>query len=314
MNEFLKKYLLLSSIIVIYSLFAFTASAASEIDVEYASGININQNELFKASNIYPGWSNSETIRVTNKSELDSTNIYFNFDTKGRSKLSKKLKLYVVRISDKNYRIGGEGDRKNLKEADDKNLYVDKLEPGESKKYKIKIVFDKDADNSYQGTSFKFNIDFSMESKNDSGATEQDILAHQGRETFTGQSPQDSSEDGTQTENDDSDEALVAGAHSENNDQEVIGASDCVSWPLRNWFLLLITYIAIFSFNSFYKIKNDKNKIRWFWQFIYTCLAILVWYLFDGCKTFQWFPIAIIIAGAANYEIYLTLVKNNIKD
>ncbi|MFC1608733.1 hypothetical protein ACFL16_02060 [Patescibacteria group bacterium] len=313
MNEFFKKNILTLSITLLLILFGFTAQAENKIDVEYSSGTNINQNDIFKANDIYPGWSKSETIKVSNDSETDSVNLYFNFDTKGTSKLSKKLKIYVIRTSNNSYRIGGEGDRQTLHKIDDKNLYTDHLEPGESNNYKIKLVFDKDAGNEYQESSVKFNIDFSVEAKTEEGVTEEEILIEQDREDFTGLPPEEENTDNeeiTDTEN----ESSVAGAQAENTGNVSGKQNSCESWPLQKWLLILLAYLLAFNFNSFYKLSTDYERIRWFWQIIYTALTILIWYLFDECRYFPWFPIATIISGAASYEYYLHRVKQKLRD
>ncbi|MFZ2882717.1 MAG: hypothetical protein WA019_06610, partial [Candidatus Moraniibacteriota bacterium] len=178
--------LLMMSLVLAFISLGNVAKAVDKIDVEYPVGTNIDGDDIFDADNIYPGWQDSKTIRVKNRSTTDDTNLYFKFDVNGDKKLAKKLKLYVIRTSDNDYRIGGAGDRWNLKEADDESLYVDNLSTGESERYKIKIKFDEDAGNEYQGLKTKFDIDFTIESENAGAGTEAEILAAEGRTGFTG--------------------------------------------------------------------------------------------------------------------------------
>lgn len=312
MTKFFKKHITIT-LIAFFILCGSTAQAENKLDIEYLSGSNINEDNLFKADHIYPGWSKSETIRITNESKDDEVNLYFNFKTKEKSRLAKKLKIYVIRKSDNNYRIGGEGDRKNLKEINNGNLYTDHLDPEESSLYKIKIVFDKDAGNEYQGKSVKFNLNFKIEERVNEDATEEEIFEAQGRADFTGLPPEESNEKNQVTvENQDNSE--VAGAQSESTDENIMGAQDsCQSWSLKTWILILIAYFTIFNFNNFYKLSANHKKIRWFWQLTYTALTIVIWYLFDNCRYFTWLPIVTVLLGAGSYEYYLYRVKQKIQ-
>lgn len=274
------------------------ALAVDEIDVEYPVGTNINGNDIFNEDNILPGWEDSKTIRVRNKSTTDDTNLYFKFDVNGDKKLAGKLKLYVIRVADNNYRIGGLGDRWDLKEADEKKLYVDKLSATEGERYKIKIKFDEDAGNEYQGLETDFDIDFTIESEDAGSGTEGEILASEGR-IVSGEPPAEEALE---------EEAGVVGG------EEVAGAEEalCESWPLWVWIVLLILYAALFNFSSFREIK-EANKIRWFWQAVYTIAALVIWYFFDKCRMYQWFPLVVVIIGMVSYWYYLHILRNSVR-
>lgn len=78
----------------------------------------------------------------------------------------------------------------------------------------------------------------------------------------------------------------------------------CLSLPENAWVLLVGVYIALIIFNLTYKIREEKN-IRWFWESLYTILALLAWYYFDECRTHNWFPPVIIETGLIIYAFYL---------
>jgi len=286
-----------------------TAHAKNEISVKHVTGKNITNGKIFNATNIYPGWSESKIIRIKNESETDNANIYFKFETKNHCELEKKLKLYVIRVNDKNYRIGGTGDHWTIKEADGKNLYIDKLEPQEKKYYKIKVKFEEQSGNEYQNLSFKFDLDFKIKS-DASNETEEEILASQNRTNFTGTFSENKTED-TVAENN---------LENQKDSGEILGASileegtqkQCQSWPLIKWILALITYLGILNFNNFYKIEKDQ-KTRWFWQLTFTMLAIVIWTIFDECRYYSWFPTVTLLTGLMSYMLYLGKIGSEFK-
>lgn len=282
--------------LVLFSLGIFfvapKALAADEIDVEYPVGTNIGGDNIFDEDNIYPGWSETKTIRVRNASTTDDVNLYFTFAIDGNTKLAEKLKLYVVRVSNGSYRIGGAGDRWTLKEADDENLYVDKLDRAggvnDSRRYEIKIKFDEGAGNEYQKLETDFDIDFAIESEAATeGLTETEILAAQGR-TVTGAPP------------------AVEGITAEAGEEApgVAGVETvCSEWPLWVWILLLIIYAAVFNYSSFR--QGLENKIHWFFPALETAVIFALWYFFEKCRLYHWYPYAIVIIALISYFIYL---------
>ena len=140
MNKFLGKIIIIGALL----FFAFPALAKNKIDVEYLSGRNLSEEKLFETEVITPGWSQSEVIRIENGSSEDDVNLYINFDIEGGRILAGALKLYVIEQGSGKYRVGGTGDRYDLKEAYEKGaLFIDRLSAGKGKKYRIKIVLQK---------------------------------------------------------------------------------------------------------------------------------------------------------------------------
>ncbi|HRY82782.1 MAG TPA: hypothetical protein P5232_03740 [Candidatus Moranbacteria bacterium] len=270
------------------------ALADDEIDVEFLSGENVDGDDIFDESNIYPGWEQSKTIRVENESTTDDTNLYFTFDVNGDKKLAKKLKLYVIRDSDDNYRIGGEGDRWTLEEADEEELYVDRLETEESERYKIKIKFDEDAGNEYQGLETNFDIDFKIESEIAEGGTtattESEILSEEGR-VVSG----------------------VAGAENQAGENEKIAGLEnrCQSWPKWVWILVLVIFAIIFVLDA--RKNYKREEYGWKIALLWTILAVAFWYYFDKCREFEWFLYGSIIIAIVLHFAFLYFLRKKIK-
>lgn len=292
MDQFLRKTIWLGAVLLILSV-AFGVRAEDKIDVEYKVGTNLDGKDIFNEDNILPGWSETKTIRVQNDSETDEVNLYFKFDLKSGLDLAKELKLYVIRKTDGSYRIGGSGDRYNLEKADGEgDLYVDGLDPGESHQYKLKIKFNEDAGNEFQGLETEFDIDFHIESQEADNRTEEEILAFQGR-VVTGEAPEE--EVGEEEE--------VQGVVSEEEGEVAGEKTICKSLPLWFWIVALIVFI-ILSFISTKNTQESKAKSHFIWQLIGVVLLVIIWYLFDKCPYYKWFPIAIIIVGILNHLYY----------
>jgi hypothetical protein len=276
------------------------AYAKDEIDVKYVTGKKLSDQKVVSEKNIYPGWSEQRKVRVQNESETDTVDLYIKFKDVSGKKLAGKIKIYVIR-NDGSYRLGGTGDHWTLKKASGKNFYIDKLDPQESKHYKIKFVFDKNAGNEYQDISSKFDVRLKIEGEK-STTSEEEILISQERSTFTGEPPAD--EPGEEIESEES-------PATQEGSGEILGVSDseepkdqCQSWPLIKWVLALIAYLGILNFNNFYRVEFDQ-RVRWFWQLIFTILIVVVWTIFDECRLYTWFPTVSIFTGLASYMLYL---------
>jgi len=301
MNTFLRKTIWLSAI-MLFMVVGFGAQAEDKIDVEYPVGTNLNSDDIFNENNILPGWSESKTIRVENDSETDDVNLYFKFDLKSGDDLAKELKLYVIRKSDGSYRIGGAGDRYDLEKADDEgDLYVGRLDPEESNQYEIKVKLDESIGNEFQGLESKFDIDFQIESRTADDRTETQILADQGR-VVTGEAPEE--EAGEPGES-------VQGVISEEEGEIAGEETMCASWPLWFWILALIVF-TILSLISTRNIEEEKAGKHFTWQLVGVAIMLFIWYLFDKCPHYKWFPVAIIIAGIGNH-VYFRMFKSRKK-
>lgn len=302
-----RNFLFVLGIVFSFSFFINSAKAEDRIDVEYPVGTNLNGDEIFNAENIYPGWEDSKTIRVENDSEDEEVDLYFTFDVNGDKTLANKLKLYVIRVEDDSYRIGGEGDRQDLEDADDEELYVDRLSPTKGKEYRVKIKFDEDAGNEFQGLEAKFDIDFEIESESAATQTEEEILAGQGRSGFTGEAPVEEGDEGVE------EEATVQGEQEGGADDINVGGvgDECRWWPLWVWVVALIIFAGIFIFSLFYKFKEQKEGQypRRFTPAVLVVAVLAFWHFFDKCDEHRWFAITSAIGAAVVYLIYLYMFK-----
>ncbi|MFZ2975522.1 MAG: HYR domain-containing protein [Candidatus Moraniibacteriota bacterium] len=100
--------------------------------------------------------------------------------------------------------------------------------------------------------------------------------------------------------NQESDGEEVKGAQS---NPEVAGTEKkCSEWPLWVWILLLLAYVGIFSFSTFNKYKERKN-LPWVSQAIELAVILAIWYFYETCRLYKWFPWTAIALGAIIYAI-----------
>ncbi len=309
MNIIIKKSILLLAVFVLFG-FGSNVQAQNvsedgdiEIDVQYGSGNNlgddIDGDALFDEDNIYPGWSESKKVIVVNKSEEYVTELYIEFNLDDGNTLADELKIYVIRVEDDSYRVGGVGDHYTLEEIDAEGaLYIDKLEPEENELYEVKLKFDEGAGNETQGKSTQFDIDFALGGIQTEGESENAILAAQGRNEWTGDAPVDEI-DGGKTEE------LISGAtvievgdnYNESGNGKIKGASTCRSWPLLVWIIITVIYGIIAMLIGKGVTTFQEKKIALFWQMLLLVGVIVVWYFFDVCRYYYWMPIISIIGG-----------------
>lgn len=86
----------------------------------------------------------------------------------------------------------------------------------------------------------------------------------------------------------------------------------CATLPAEIWIFLLVAYLFILVFNLSYGFGKSK-KIRWFWEGLFTFLAIYAWYGYDGCRTFIWFPLYVMKLGIIIYLFYIYLMADKLK-
>ncbi len=242
-KKIIKSVGFLTAILAVNLLFSLNvARAADKIDVEFPVGTNISGSKIFDYSNIAPGWEESKTIRVENDSSDYDVNLFFTVDLKsGKKKLAEKLKFYVIRVTDGSYRIGGAGDRYDVEEADGTKLFVDRLSKEKGKEYRIKIVFDKEAGNEYQGLESVFDLEFRIDAIEVEAETEVQILANQGR-VVTGEPP---IVEGEQTSKER--EVVVGEGESEENGVGVAGSQEQRDgWAWLFWTLGSAGFLGIF--------------------------------------------------------------------
>lgn len=300
----MKKDFLKTILFTLLTAFAFQMVNVSKVSAEDKITVKLNDsngqhlqgNELFKVDNIYPGWSQTKTIYVKNKSVNYDTDLYFLLDVNGDKKLAKELKLYVTRLgSNQSVRIGGSGDRYDLDSADDEELFLDRLSKDAGKRYRIKIKFDKDAGNEFQGLSTEFDMDFTIKGIIDPNQTEEEILAIQNRvvpaENLTeeeaeaevlGEKTPTISEEGA------GDEGIVEGA-----------TTDCKNtnkWP---WVIALAILATILFINAWK--KNKEEGYGWIFDTAAVVILIIAWYFLENCHLLRWVPVSAIVIGIVTH-------------
>lgn len=87
----------------------------------------------------------------------------------------------------------------------------------------------------------------------------------------------------------------------------------CASLPQGAWVLLLGAYVFLIIFNLSFEFRKRK-KIQWFWESLYTVLALLAWYDFDECRQNNWFAQSVIIEGIVIYGFYFYYFSQKIKN
>ncbi|MCX6766114.1 MAG: hypothetical protein NT136_04115 [Candidatus Moranbacteria bacterium] len=87
----------------------------------------------------------------------------------------------------------------------------------------------------------------------------------------------------------------------------------CSSLPEGLWVFLLGAYLFLILFNLSYGFEKD-NRLRWFWESLYTILALIAWDRFDGCRENSWFAPTVIEVGIIIYAFYLYYFKKKLAE
>ncbi|MCX6766115.1 MAG: hypothetical protein NT136_04120 [Candidatus Moranbacteria bacterium] len=268
---------------------------ASHACAEVKIDINPEDDPLFDVKNAAPGYSKTKEVRAENVG-TEAEDLYLNIDDVSNDDLADELKFYLTDKSSGKYFIGGPGDRFTLHEMDKAgDVFIERLEPGESNRYEVKVKFDEEAGNEFQDEKVKFDMVFGFGILTALGAPPPYRPGQAaGAVTEEGVTPEAAAEAGPGAE------GLVA------------GEEECV--PVRWWIfaLILAAYVLLMIFTLSYRFQEQKS-IRWFWQVIYTVLALIGWYYLDRCRTNTWFVYATIISGFAIYLAYLYFFRKKIQ-
>ena len=296
MNEIIKKGIFVFAGLLLFGCSFSTVFASEYIDVEYPVGTNLNGGKIFSEKNIYPGWSKSKLIRVGNKSDTDSANLYFTFDVTKGKKLAKKLKayIYILRKKSHNYDLV---ETKTL--SSDKDIKIGQLGPNEKRQYKIKIEFDKAAGNEYQGKEVNFDIAFNIRQKViSSGNLSQQVSNNQNLRNASGEGNKINNIENNQNKN-----GNVAGVNKKNSGKTLGEESVCRSLPRWVWILATLVFFGLSLFST-KKTKKEKIRQHFSWQLGGVAGAIALWYFFDKCQHYKWFPIMVVVIGILNHLYY----------
>ncbi|MEK9151566.1 MAG: hypothetical protein AAB547_02955 [Patescibacteria group bacterium] len=87
--------------------------------------------------------------------------------------------------------------------------------------------------------------------------------------------------------------------------------SPCPTLPIGIWIFLLAAYVALLIFNFSYTFRQAARP-QWFWETLYTALALIGWYAWDGCRDHIWFPFAVVQFGLITFAIYAYLLEKRL--
>lgn len=252
------------------------ADAQVVIDVNW----NSQEDPTLEDNSFVPGDSKSHDIKVTNEGELQD--LYFKIDEVNNGDFADELKFYLIDESSGKYFVGGSGDRFTVKELEDEgSVFVERLDAGQSNRYIVKVRFDKDAGNTFQGKETRFDMTLGFKGEPTTVDTPLPLRADQeegGNEAPPGEVL------GAETANDENaqESDLVLGV-----DGEVRGATDsrCEdAWPWWTWLLLLLAFLVL---NVITIIRLHRRSAF----VVITALfvtALFGWWFFDNCHTYWW--------------------------
>lgn len=81
-------------------------------------------------------------------------------------------------------------------------------------------------------------------------------------------------------------------------------AKVCFSLPVEVWIFLLIAFVALLVFNLTLNFEKAIS-VQWGWELGLAVLTLGVWFLWDECRMYVWFPLSIIKMGVIIYALYL---------
>lgn len=74
--------------------------------------------------------------------------------------------------------------------------------------------------------------------------------------------------------------------------------------PAGAWIFLLGAYIFLLLFNLSADFGKTR-KIRWFWETVFTLLALSAWFVYDPSRSFTWYPLYVLKLGLITYLFYI---------
>lgn len=262
---------------------------------------------LIKVENAKPGDTVEKNVRVRNKSDDESADLYLRMTVRADEDLADQLNFMVQDESSKNYFVGGPGNRITLEKFDRKqDVFIEELGPGGSNKYTIKLEFDKEAGNEYQDRETKFDIQFELVSNVADGAdgsSDELLLTSAGSaRTLSGDGENNGNSEGSNNLNPDGEVngAETNGENIENKDGAVAGVdTECTSWPPLAWLALIALHFSLYNIKQYVKNKNILKHATLI-QIGSLVGSLVLWYIFNPCHNILWVPIIIIVTAVAS--------------
>lgn len=302
------------------------ALAGTNIDTDLPTGSIITEN------NILPGDIFSRTVTIIKLNDNLNVGLMLRLDrmnSTGTYNLESEILVKIQRLSDGYFLpLPGGSFEKTLESlydytnAANSNAFRFDTISGNANsvfQYKIWFTFDPLADNNYQGKNTEFNVSLGIYSAPPVAKTTADHhRRHRGGGGDGGAATPAitasfASLAAEQAAGETAGEITVSeeGAPGEEVEGAVAGEEECV--PVAWWIfaLMLLAYWVVMYFNLFYRIEESKN-VRWFWEAVYTVLALVGWYYLDRCRTNVWFVYAMLVSGFVIYLAYLYFFKKKI--
>lgn len=90
-------------------------------------------------------------------------------------------------------------------------------------------------------------------------------------------------------------------------DTQIISSATLV-FPGEFWVFLLLAYGALLVFNLSYTFERVVAP-QWFWEVLYTFLALLTWMFLDPGAFYTWFPLMVIKLALLIFALYVYLLE-----
>jgi len=89
---------------------------------------------------------------------------------------------------------------------------------------------------------------------------------------------------------------------------EINSFRSCGNLTQNIWALIFSAYLLLMIFNFAYDFDKIKSP-HWFWEALYTLLALYAWYSLDKCRTNIWFPLVVIESSLIIFGFYVYVFK-----
>lgn len=92
------------------------------------------------------------------------------------------------------------------------------------------------------------------------------------------------------------------------DDEEAPLVASAAVFPGQFWVFLLLAYVALLVFNLSYTFENVVTP-QWFWETLYTFLALVTWMFLDSGALYTWFPLMVIKLALLIFVLYVYLLE-----
>lgn len=302
-QKVLKSCLLFFAVVFVVTPLASSADDVIDVVFDPASGIH--------ETNILPGKVMMLKFLVSSKSDEDQDLMLQMNLPRGSwilpdDNLEEKIIVQLRRSSDPagTYLNMPNGSTSQILGTINNNTFeFDTLPHRKSENYELTFTFDPLAGNEYQGKESYFDLEVGVDAE-DAGGDGGDGGAPAGGAPllagFAGFNAGSTGEVGgaeTPTEQE----------LGNNEIKKVEGTETCSEWPFWVWILMLVIFGLLFNYSSYRKIK--ENKIRWFAPAFWTAAILTVWYYFEKCRFYPWYPHVLIIVSLVSYFLYLYWIR-----